>query len=340
MVTKGDVELPVEFVGQTRGAVDVEVRARVEGILLGMHFQEGKEVKEGDLLYSIDPAPMEAKVAEANAKLAEAETRLVKAESDLKRIRPLAKMKAVSERDLDAAVAMQGVAAGAVEAAKASLESAKIELGYAKMYAPVSGMISLSKAKVGEFVGKMPNPVLLATISQLDPIHVRFGVSENEYLYFARLKQKQEAAGEKREPTKLVLELSDQSIHPETGLVVSVDSQIDPKTGSVMIEASFPNPSKVIRAGQFAKVKAIGEVLKGALTIPKAAVRDIQGVKQVSVLVNSDKPGVSQIEVRTIKVGREANDRLEVTEGLKEGEVIVPEVQQRLKNGTLVIPKQ
>lgn len=329
-VKKTDVEIPIEFVGQTRGAVDVEVRARVEGILQGVHFQEGKEVSEGDLLYTIDPAPYEAKVSEAQAKLSEAEVKLIKAQSDLKRIKPLAEIKAVSERDLDSAVALEGVAARSVEAAKAALSSAKIELSYATIHAPISGIISLSKAKVGEFVSKMPNQALLASISQLDPIHVRFNVSENQYLYFAKLKQ---AQGGQNEPRKIYLELSDKTIHPHTGRVISVDSQIDPSTGSIAVEASFPNPGKLIRTGQYAKISSIAEVLKSVIMIPQKSIRDIQGVKQLAVINKNN-----EVEIRTVITGKELNSTVRVVEGLSEGEFIVPEFQQRLKNGSVVVP--
>ncbi len=331
-VQKSDLAIPIEFVGQTKGAVDAEVRARVEGIVQGVHFQEGKEIKEGDLLYTIDPAPFEAKVAEANAKVAEAETRLIKTESDLKRIRPLAAMRAVSARDLDAAEAQKGVAQGALEAANAVLESAKIELGYTKISASISGMIGLSKAQVGEFVGRPPNNVVLTTISQLEPIHVRFSVSEKDYLYFSRLRQKQ--TEEMREPLELTLQLSDGSIHPEKGRIASIDSQIDPSTGSLAIESSFPNPGKILRPGQFAKVKTIGETLKGVISVPKAAIREIQGVRQIAVVTASNV-----IEVRIVTTGREIGTQVEVLDGLADGELIVAESQHRLKNGTVVTPK-
>lgn len=325
---------PIEFVGQTKGAVDVEIRARVEGVITGVHFQEGKGVLKGDPLYSIDPAPFLAKLAESRARLSEAETRYIKAQSDLARIGPLAKIRAVSQRDLDGAVAQEGVARGSVDAAKASLEAVNIEVSYTNITAPVSGIIGLTKARVGEFVGRAPNAVLLTTVSQLDPIHVRFNVAERDYLYFAKLKQKQQAQGAAPTTRELTLVLGDDSLHTEKGEVTSVDSQIDPTTGSIAVEASFPNPNNIIRPGQFAKIKTTGEALDGVIAVPKEAIREIQGVRQIIVV----KPD-NTAEVRTIQTGRELGNILVVTAGLAAGELFVPQMQGRIKSGMTVVPK-
>lgn len=325
---------PIEFVGQTKGAVDVEIRARVEGVITGVHFQEGKGVLKGDPLYSIDPAPFLAKLAESRARLSEAETRYTRAQSDLARIEPLAKIRAVSQRDLDGAVALEGVARSSVDAAKASLEAVNIEVSYTNITAPVSGIIGLTKARVGEFVGRAPNAILLTTVSQLDPIHVRFNVAERDYLYFAKLKQKQQAQGTASTTRELNLVLGDDSLHTEKGEVTSVDSQIDPTTGSIAVEASFPNPNNIIRPGQFAKIKTTGEALDGVIAVPKEAIHEIQGVRQIIVV----KPD-NTAEVRTIQTGRELGNILVVTAGLAAGELFVPQMQARIKSGMPVVPK-
>ena len=185
-VIQQDVPVPIEVVGTTRGSVDIPIRARVEGFLESMDFEEGREVAKDALLYTIDPRPFEAKVVEAQGRLAEARTMLVKAKSDLARIRPLAEMKAVSQQDLDSAVAEYEAAQGSLQAAGAQLEQAEIELGYTRIHSPIDGRIGISEAKVGEFVGKEPNPVVLNYVSQSDPIRVRFSINERDYLKFAR----------------------------------------------------------------------------------------------------------------------------------------------------------
>jgi membrane fusion protein (multidrug efflux system) len=333
-VVKKDVARRFEFVGETVGSVDAEVRARVEGVITAIDFKEGTEVKEGQLLYSIDQAPFIANVGEAKAKVAEAQTRLTKAEVDLKRIRPLAEMNAVSKRDLDAAIAQEGVAKSSVDAAKAGLESAEIELSYTHINAPVSGVIGLSKAKVGEFVGKPPNPVVLNTVSQLDPIHVRFAVNEKEYLYFARLKQKEIDSGKEQPKRVLELFLADGTKHSEAGEVASIDRQVDASTGSMVIEAAFPNPHKLLRPGLFAKIKVAGDTISGALLIPKRAIRELQGQNQVYVV-----SGDNTIEQRTITLGAEEAELQVVEKGLAEGDRVAVEGLQRLRNGMKVVPK-
>jgi membrane fusion protein (multidrug efflux system) len=331
-VTKGDVPISMEFVGRTSGAVDADVRARVEGVVEGIHFQEGTEVKEGQLLYSLDEAPLLAKVAEAKGTLAEALTRQDRADADLKRIKPLADINAVSKRELDAAIGQKGVADGAVDAAKAQVDAANIKLGYAKIKAPISGMIGLTKAKVGELVGSGPTNTTLNTVSQLDPTHVKFSVSEREYLYFAKLAQ---AQGPDREKRSLELVLADGSVHPQRGEVVSLDRNVDAQTGAINVEASFPNPTKILRPGLFAKVRTIAETVKGALLVPKRALKEIQGLYQVFVVNNE---GV--IDLRTIEVGVSSGDNRVVESGLQEGELVVVDGIQKVRAGQAVTVKR
>lgn len=330
-VKKQDVSLASEFVGRTSGAVDAEVRARVEGVIEGIHFSEGKDVTEGQLLYSIDEAPLKAKVAEARAGVAEAKTKLENADADLKRIKPLAEINAVSKRELDQAIARKGVADGAVDAANAQLDSAEIRLGYAKVKAPISGMIGLTQAKVGEFVGAAPNVIVLNTISQLDPIRVKFTVSEREYLYFAKLAEKE---GPNREKRSLELVLADGSVHPQRGEVVSIDRNIDSQTGAINVEATFPNPTKILRPGLFAKIRTVAETRSGALVVPKRALKEIQGKYQVFVVAPD---GV--VDVRTIEVGPDTGDGKVVESGINEGDTVALEGIQRLRAGMSVKPK-
>lgn len=330
-VKKQDVSLSSEFVGRTSGAVDAEVRARVEGVIEGIHFSEGKDVTEGQLLYSIDEAPLKAKVAEARAGVAEAKTKLENADADLKRIKPLAEINAVSKRELDQAIARKGVADGAVDAANAQLDSAEIRLGYAKVKAPISGMIGLTQAKVGEFVGAAPNVIVLNTISQLDPIRVKFTVSEREYLYFAKLAEKE---GPNREKRSLELVLADGSVHPQRGEVVSIDRNIDSQTGAINVEATFPNPTKILRPGLFAKIRTVAETRSGALVVPKRALKEIQGKYQVFVVAPD---GV--VDVRTIEVGPDTGDGKVVESGINEGDTVALEGIQRLRAGMSVKPK-
>jgi len=330
-VGKRDLPIIKEFVGRTVGAVDADVRARVQGVLTGAFFEEGKEVTEGQLLYTIDPAPFQAKVAAAKGQLAEANTRFAQTDSDLARIKPLADINAVSKRDLDKAIAAKGVAEGAVEAAKAQLEAAEIELGYSKITAPTTGTIGISKAKVGEVVGPPSKATVLNVVSKLDPIHVQFSVSEQEYLYFARLAQQ---AGPDQPKRSLQMILSDGSVVPDSGELVKLDRGVDVNSGAITAEAAFPNPQKILRPGLFAKIRTVAQTRPNVLLVPRTAIRELQGTFQVFV-VNGD--GV--VEQRNVQVGPVSGDSQVVESGLAEGDVIALEGIQRLRSGMKIDPQ-
>lgn len=330
-VEKKDLPIIKEFVGRTVGAVDADVRARVQGVLTGAFFDEGKEVSEGQLLYTIDPAPFQAKVASAKGQLAEANTRFAQTDSDLARIKPLADINAVSKRDLDKAVAAKGVAQGAVDAAKAQLEAAEIELGYTKITAPTSGTIGISKAKVGEVVGPPSKAAVLNVVSKLDPIHVQFSVSEQEYLYFARLSQQ---AGPDQPKRALQMILSDGSVVPGTGELVKLDRGVDVNSGAITAEAAFPNPQKILRPGLFAKIRTVAETRPNVLLVPRTAIRELQGTFQVFVVNDA---GV--VEQRNVQVGPVSGEFQVVESGLSAGEKIALDGIQRLKSGMTIDPQ-
>jgi len=330
-IKRRDLPLAREFVGRTVGSIDADVRARVQGVLLEQHFEDGTEVKEGQLLYSIDQAQFLAKVAAAQGKLAEAKTKLAQAESDLARIKPLAAIDAVSKRELDMAYATKGVADGAVQAAQAQVEAAQIELGYTKVTSPVSGTIGISKVKVGEVVGAIPNSIVLNTVSKLDPIHAQFSLSEKEYLYFANLER---LAGPERKKRQLTLVLADGSVHPESGEVVKVDRGVDISSGSIVVEAAFPNPGKFLRPGLFAKITTIAETRRDVILIPKRAIKEVQGTYQVYV-VSTD--GV--VEQRVVQVRPTSGEFQVIENGLQDGEVVAIEAIQKLRGGARIHPK-
>jgi len=181
-VLQTNVPVPVDFVGQTYGYKDIPIRARVDGFLTGMYFTEGSAIKKGQLLYTIDPEQYKAVEASKMSGLAEAQTMLVKAESDLNRIRPLAAINAVSQRDLDAAVAQYQSAQARVEAEQAQVDYARINLSYTRISSPIDGIIGMTEAKTGEYVGKAPNPIVLNEVSSIDTILVNFSISESDFL--------------------------------------------------------------------------------------------------------------------------------------------------------------
>ncbi len=328
-VIERDQPIILEMVGQTLGSSDIPIRARVEGVLESIHFVEGRPVAKDDLLYTIDPRPFEAKVVEAQGRLAEARTLLAKSKADLDRIRPLAEMKAVSERDLDGAVAQYEAAIGSATAAQAQLEQVEIVLGYTRIHSPIEGRIGLSKAKVGEFVGRAPNPVVLNLVSDTDPIRVRFAIDERRYLMFARqLREVAQEAG-----ARLQLILADGSVHEYEGRVVAADAAVNPTTGTFTLEADFPNPDNVIVAGQFGRVRAVVETRRNALLIPQRCISELQGNFRVFALTPDGR-----VQLRNVQPGPKIGSLQIIESGLEPGERVALE-GALLRDGMKVVGK-
>lgn len=241
-VTKGqNVPMYIDFVGQVYGYKDIAIRARVEGFLEGIHFQEGSRIKEGKLLYTLESQQFRADEAAMLSRVAEAKTMLAKAESDLNRYRPLAEQNAVSESDLDAAVASYDAAVSSVKAAEANLRASRIQLSYTKIYSPINGTIGKTQAKVGDFVGKSPNPVILNVVSRIDTILVEFFLSENQYLNVARYFSSQEyLERDLDDKAKIRLILSDGSLYDHAGKIDFIDRGIDPTMGGYIGSGILP----------------------------------------------------------------------------------------------------
>ncbi len=330
-----EVSIYQEFVGQVYGFKDIAIRARVEGFMEGIHFKEGSTVKKGKKLYTLESQPFEADVAAKMSKVAEAKTALVYAESDLARIKPLAEENAVSKSDLDAADALYNASIAGVEAAQANLRAANIQLSYTKIYSPISGIIGKTQAKVGDFVGKNPNPVILNTVSNIDTVLVQFFITESQYLEWSRFVQERE---KKKEDIKvregLELILSDDTVYGHKGKIDFVDRQVDPTTGALLIQASFPNPEKLLRPGLFAKVKANVDIIPDGIMIPQRCVTELQGLYSVLVVGEGNK-----IEQREIKTGPTIGAFWLIMEGLKPGEMVVYEGMQSARAGSVVNPQ-
>ena len=328
------VPIHLEFVGQVSGFKDIAIRARVEGYLEGIHFEEGSRVEKGSQLYTLESQPFEAAVAAQMSMVAEAKTALVKAESDLNRIRPLAEAKAVSESDLDSAVAMYEASIAGVDAAEANLRAANIQLSYTKIHAPISGLIGMTRAKVGDFVGREPNPVILNVVSQIDTVLVQFFITENQYLFAARRSGfRQDPLDKNADDADLELILSDGSVYAQKGVIDFADRAVDPTTGAMMVQASFPNPDELLRPGQFAKVRGIVAVVEDGILIPQRCVTELQGTYSVFVVDESNKA-----QTREVKAGPKIEAFWLILEGLKPGEKIVYEGLQKVREGAVVNP--
>jgi membrane fusion protein (multidrug efflux system) len=339
-VVQKDVPLGMELVGQLSGLEDVQIRARVEGYLRSIDYREGARVKKGDLLFTIDDLPFRAEVAQAQARLATAESTLAKYELDVKRFTPLAQARAISQAELDNAVAMRRSAQSNVQAQRALLEQARLNLGYTRVASPVSGLAGRAERKVGDLVGRGES-TLLTTVSSVDPIRVSIAITEADYLRFARpIAAAARTAGERKAQADVDsrgssarLELADGSTYPEPGKVLFVDRAVDPTTGTLRVDVGFPNPDGVLRPGQYGKLRFTSETRKGALLVPQRAVQEIQGTYFVYVVGQEDK-----VETRKVKPGPRLGELWLIEEGLKPGERAIVAGTQRLKDGMVVRP--
>ncbi|MCL2041662.1 MAG: efflux RND transporter periplasmic adaptor subunit [Bacteroidales bacterium] len=315
-----DIPVYQTYVGQTYGLSDIDIQARVDGWLTGIHFKEGTFVSQGQLLYTIDDQPIQTKVDAAKASLAEANTKLVKAKSDYERVKPLAEMNALSKRDLDNAIAMYEAAQSEVEIADARLKTNEIELGYTRITAPITGLIGISKTQVGAYVSRgMGASQALNTISQIDKIRVRFSITENNYLSFR--KAIVESGGdliEKKQDIPITLILNDGTVYPEAGALDIVDREINPATGAMLVQAIFDNKEKMLRPGQFVKIRIQTEALKDAIVVPQSAVNQMQNIYQVFVLTAENK-----LEARIVEVGDRIGSNWVIKNGLSAGEKVV-----------------
>ena len=323
--------LPVtfEYVGQTLGSREVEVRARVTGILLKRNFTEGGPVKQGQSLYSIDAAPFEAVVAKAEADVAAAEARLDQAARNAARMKPLYAERAVSQKEFDDAVSTEAIGVADVKGARARLAEAKLNLGYTKVEAPVSGFASRSNRSEGTLVSGPE--VLLTTVVQIDPIWVQFGIPDNEQ---ARLR-KEVGAGRLTLPAngnfEVTVQLADGTVYSRTGRLNFYDVRITPNTGTQDARAEVPNPEGALRPGQFVRVLLKGATRPNAVKVPQRAV--LEGPQGKFVYVVNDK---SQAEARPIEAGEWAGDAWVITSGLKAGDRVILDGVMKLGPGAPV----
>lgn len=333
-VTPAKSDLPVfsEYVGQTFGKSDIQIPARVDGVVEQVHYKEGDQVTKGQLLYTIDPIEYQTKVDQADGELEKAKSELVNAQEDLKRIKPLADMNAVSKRDLDEAIAKEKSARAKVVAQEAVKNSQKIQLNYCKVLAPVSGIIGINNAKEGVYVSRIGDRSVLNTISDVSMIRVRFTITENEYLKFAEKRAAKKAGEEK---LKLSLILSNDQVYPYTGTINFNDRSIDPTTGSMTIEAVFENPNRLLIPGQYVRVRIQTAQIDNAITVPQQAVREIQGIFQVFIIDDQNK-----LQVRIVKTGEKVGGKWVITEGLTGTERVALLGNNFLTINTLVDPVQ
>jgi len=328
-VVKKDVEVYTEWVGTTTGLVNAQIFPKVQGYLLNQVYEDGSLVKEGDLLFRIDPRQFQAAVDQALGQLGRAQAALGKSELDVKRYTPLAAEGAVSQQELDDAIQQRAANRAEVESTKAALENARLNLDWTRVLSPITGIAAIATAQVGDLVGPTTQ---LTAVSQLDPIKVTFPISEIEYLRFApRLKDRQEV--DPAAVPGLELILANGQVYPERGRFSVAGLAVATTTGTINMQGLFPNRDNLLRPGQFAKVRAVTERVPGALVIPQRAVRDLQGLTQVAVVGAEDK-----VAFKNVKLGPATGSDYVVASGLEAGDRIVVEGLQKIRDGMVVRP--
>ena len=366
-VVQRDVPIFAEWVGTTVGYITAQIRARVSGYLISQNYKEGTVVKAGALLFQIDPRQYQNAVNQAKAQLrtaesqldqakatvAQAEADVTKAEANQKktalevdRYRPLASRGSVSQQELDNTVqnneanlasleasranvvnAKAGVTKAQAEIARAqaSLDEAQLNLSWTKVTSPINGIAGIKNADIGDLIA---TSTTLTAVSQVNPIYVQVGIAEQEYL---RWKQRPAAADEVERKSDLEIILSDGSNYPHRGTAEIVDRQVGVTTGTISVRGVFPNPGDLLRPGQFAKVRAVVDLRKGALLVPQRAVREIQGNYEVGV-VGADE----SVDLRKVQVGERVGSLWIIAQGLKPGERVIVEGLDKVRTGEKV----
>ncbi len=325
-----DTPVTLTYVARTESSRRVEIRSRVEGFLEKRLYREGSFVEAGQPLFQMDRKPFEAQLQAAKAELAQQKARLATAEANLKRIRPLARQNAVAQKELDDAIGIWRSAAAAVEAAKAKVIQAELNLGYTLITSPVTGLSSFAVKREGAYIG-VGTDSLLTYVAQLDPMWVSFSVSENQILRLRR----EVKAGRLREPAdhkfEVEIVLADGSVYPHRGRITFADASLSEETGTFLIRAELDNPDFVLRPGQFVRARIHGAVRPRAILVPQKAVQ--QGAQGSFVWVVD---GEGKAELRPVTVGPWHDDMWFIDDGLKGDETVVVEGALRLRAGVPV----
>src|SRR5215475_2174949 len=373
-VTQQDVPISSEWIGTLEGMVNATIKAQVTGYLLRQRYTEGAFVKQGQVLFEIDPRPFQAaldqakgeqakahgqlvqanaQLAQANAQLAQAEANQGRTQLDVDRYIPLAKAQAISSQDLDNAVQYNLAAKAQVAAAKAGIDTAKAAIVAAKaVVESAKAAVATATLNLGfttiqspidgiagiatAQVGDLvgPNSGTLTTVSTLDPIKVYFTTSEQAYLNFARRNPFAAVRLAATQPLELHLAMADGTTYPHKGTFYLADREVNVQTGSIRLAGLFPNPGNVLRPGQYGRVRAVTRSQEGALLVPQRAVSELQGRYQIAVVDSENK-----INIRAVKVGERVGTMWIIDEGLHPGERVVVEGLQKVRPGMVVHPQ-
>jgi membrane fusion protein (multidrug efflux system) len=334
-VVQKDVPIVKEWVGTTDGLVNATILAQVTGYLISQNYRVGDSVKKGQMLFEIDPRPFQAALEQAQGTLLQTEASYKDAHAKLLRHQPLFDQGAISKESLDSYIAADKSAKGQQLAAKAAAEKAQLNLGFTNITSPIDGVAGIAKAQVGDLVGPAVQcKESLTTVSTIDPIKANFFITEQDYINWMKQYATPASGLEQAKKMQAELILEDGSIYPHQGSFYGIDRQVDVRTGTLRVETLFPNPSYLLRPGQFVRVRVLVDTKKGALLVPQRAVIELQGMYEVAVVDAGNK-----IDIRNVTPGERYGSMREIEKGLKLGERVVAEGVQKVKRGMLVNPK-
>jgi RND family efflux transporter MFP subunit len=328
-----DVPRVLERVATLDGFINANINAQVQGYIVSRDYKEGSVVKKGDLLFQIDPRPFEAALAQAKGNLAKDKANQVKADADEKRAIDLFNKKVISDQERDTAIAAAGSSRANVEADEAAVKQAELNVGYTKITSPIDGIAAIATAQVGDLVGPSTGP--LTSVSQLDPIKAVVTAGEGPFTDFISRHPDPDERQRYVNSLEFELVLGDGKVYPQKGKFYALDRNLDPKTGAIRYEVTFPNTGNNLRPGQFGKVRFVADMKKGAMVVPQEAVNELQGSFQVAVVDQSNK-----VSIRPVKMGERIGALWEVTDGLNPGDRVVVQGVQKAREGSTVTPKE
>jgi RND family efflux transporter MFP subunit len=327
-VVQRDTPIYSDWVATLEGYVNADIQPRVSGYIVKQNYREGALVRQGDVLFEIDSRPLKAALDQARAQLAQAEAQRGKASLDVERDTPLAEARAIAKSQLDTEIQARLAAEASVQAAKANVEQAELNLEFTKVTSLVSGIAGIARVQIGNLVG--PNSIL-TSISQADPIKAYFTVSEQVFLDFHRRFPTERTVEEQRKRMPLQLMLGDGRPYEHIGRIFFADREVSPGTGTIRIAGVFPNPDTLLRPGGYGRVRLSTRTALGALLIPQRAVTELQGGYQVAVVDNDNK-----VSVRPVTVGDRVGKLWIVTAGVNAGERVVVEGLLKVRDGAAV----
>ncbi len=321
-----------EWVGMLEGLVNATIVAQVSGYLVSQNYDNGSLVKKGQLLFQIDPRPFQAALDQAAGQLEEAQARLIRDEANAKRAVDLLKKNVISREQYDDEIQAFEASKAATAAAEAAAEQARLNLEFTSITSPIDGLAGINIAQVGNLIG--PSTGTLATVTMVNPIKANFYISDYQYLnyikpYYGDPEKLLEA--EKKGGFGLQIVLADGTIFPHPGRLMAINNVVGQDTGALEVEAQFPNPGNLLRAGQFARVRAVTQWLDNALLVPQRAINDLQGKSQIAVVAPDGK-----VDLRLVQTGPTYASMQVVTGGIKPGEQVVIEGMQKLRQGQAV----